>query len=240
MLIFSFALFQTTILIQRNISQDKIPVLPQFLKYFFLQVFFNLANLYTKNEMYVEAINTYSIMTKNKMFPNVNRLKVNIGNIYFRMGNYPKAIKMYRMALDQVPNNQKELRLKITHNIAILFIKLGQYSDAAASFEYIMSERPDMKSGMHLVLCYYAIGDIEKIKKAFRQLVDVQLDYDESAKIQADVEDNQNQQYVLDVIRNDELASLFNAKKKGAEKSIMLLVDLISSIIEENYNDGKC
>lgn len=212
----------------------------QCLKHFFLQVFFNLANLYTKNEMYVEAINTYSIMTKNKMFPNVNRLKVNIGNIYFRMGNYPKAIKMYRMALDQVPNNQKELRLKITHNIAILFIKLGQYSDAAASFEYIMSERPDMKSGMHLVLCYYAIGDIEKIKKAFRQLVDVQLDYDESAKIQADVEDNQNQQYVLDVIRNDELASLFNAKKKGAEKSIMLLVDLISSIIEENYNDGKC
>lgn len=212
----------------------------QCLTHFFLQVFFNLANLYTKNEMYVEAINTYSIMTKNKMFPNVNRLKVNIGNIYFRMGNYPKAIKMYRMALDQVPNNQKELRLKITHNIAILFIKLGQYSDAAASFEYIMSERPDMKSGMHLVLCYYAIGDIEKIKKAFRQLVDVQLDYDESAKIQADVEDNQNQQYVLDVIRNDELASLFNAKKKGAEKSIMLLVDLISSIIEENYNDGKC
>lgn len=38
------------------------------------------------------------------------RLKVNMGNIYFRQRNYPKAIKFYRMALDQVPNSHKEMR----------------------------------------------------------------------------------------------------------------------------------
>lgn len=47
--------------------------------------------------MNIEALNTYSIMTKNKMFPHVNQLKLNMGNIYYRMGIYPKAIKMYRM-----------------------------------------------------------------------------------------------------------------------------------------------
>lgn len=80
-------------------------------------VLFNLANIYAKSKMYVEALNTYAMMTKNKMFPNVNRLKINMGNIYFQLGHFSKAIKMYRMALDQVPSNQKELRLKISHNI---------------------------------------------------------------------------------------------------------------------------
>lgn len=133
--------------------------------------------------MYVEALNHYNLMIKNKLFDNVNRLKVNMGNIYFQLGLYPKAIKMYRMALDQVPNNQKELRLKITHNIAILFIKMGQYSDAAASFEFIMSEKADLKSGLHLILCYYAIGDVEKMKRAFQLLLEVQIDFDDEHKM---------------------------------------------------------
>ena len=40
------------------------------------------------------------------------RLKVNIGNIYFKQKNYAKAIKFYRMALDQVPNTHKIMRYK--------------------------------------------------------------------------------------------------------------------------------
>lgn len=40
----------------------------------------------------------------------LGRLKVNMGNIYFKQKNYPKAIKFYRMALDQVPNTHKEMR----------------------------------------------------------------------------------------------------------------------------------
>lgn len=33
-----------------------------------------------------------------------------MGNIYFKQGQYAKAIKMYRMALDQVSSSQKNLR----------------------------------------------------------------------------------------------------------------------------------
>lgn len=52
-------------------------------------------------------------------------------------------------------------------SLGILFIKMGQYSDAAASFEFIMSEqRADLKSGLHLILCYYALGDIEKMVRS--------------------------------------------------------------------------
>lgn len=35
-----------------------------------LQVLFNLANQYAANEMYAEALNTYQVIVKNKMFSN--------------------------------------------------------------------------------------------------------------------------------------------------------------------------
>lgn len=200
-------------------------------------VLFNLANIYAKSRMYVEALNTYAMMTKNKMFPNVNRLKVNMGNIYFQLGHFSKAIKMYRMALDQVPSNQKELRLKISHNIGILFIKMGQYSDAAASFEFIMSERADLKSGLHLILCYYALGDIEKMKRGFQHLLDVPIDMTDDHKMSS-LMSNPSQQYVIDFMKNDKYALFENHQKHLAKKNVLMSANLISNIIEENFNDG--
>ena len=71
-------------------------------------VLFNLANQYAANEMYTEALNTYQVITKNRMFNNAGRLRVNMGNIYFKLGQYAKAIKFYRMALDQVSYRGKK------------------------------------------------------------------------------------------------------------------------------------
>jgi len=70
-----------------------------------------------------------------------------MGNIYFKQRNYSKAVKFYRMALDQVPNTHKEMKFKIMQNIASSFIKLGQYEDAVTSLEHIMSERPNIPTG---------------------------------------------------------------------------------------------
>ncbi|KAM9300253.1 intraflagellar transport protein 88 homolog isoform 2-T2 [Morus bassanus] len=72
-------------------------------------VLFNLASQYAANEMYAEALNTYQVIVKNKMFSNGGRLKVNMGNIYLKQRNYSKAIKFYRMALDQIPSVHKEM-----------------------------------------------------------------------------------------------------------------------------------
>ncbi|ETN65597.1 tetratricopeptide repeat protein 10, tpr10 [Anopheles darlingi] len=200
-------------------------------------VLFNLANVYAKNEMYIEALNTYTLMTKNKMFPNVNRLKINMGNIYFQLGLYTKAIKMYRMALDQVPGNQKELRLKITHNIGILFIRMGQYSDAATSFEFIMSEKGDLKTGLHLILCYYALGDVEKIKHAFQLLLDIQIDYNEEEKL-FQANSNPSHDYINELIKSDELHNYERKLRQLAEKNILISANLISTIIDDYFNDG--
>ncbi len=65
-------------------------------------VCFNLANCYYLVKMYDEALNTYNLIVKNKQYPQSGRLRVNMGNIYFEQKKYPMAVKMYRMALDQV------------------------------------------------------------------------------------------------------------------------------------------
>lgn len=54
-------------------------------------------------------------------------LRVNMGNIYFEQQKYPAAIKMYRMALDQVPLTSKSVRNCIMRNIGIAFMRVGQY-----------------------------------------------------------------------------------------------------------------
>lgn len=200
-------------------------------------VLFNLANIYAKSKMYAEALHTYVTMTKNKMFSNVNRLKINIGNIYFQLGHYSEAIKMYQKALDQVPSNQKELRLKISHNIGVLFIKMGQYSDAAASYEFIMSERADLKSGLHLILCYYALGDIDKMKRGFQHLLDVPVDTSDDSRMSS-LMSNTTQQYIIDLMKGDKFAAHENRQRLLAKKNVLMAANLISNVIEESFNDG--
>ena len=67
-------------------------------------------------------------------------------------------------------------------NIGIVFVKMGQYSDAITSFEHIMGEEPDFKTGFNLILCYYALGDREKMKRAFQKLLTVDLKIDDEDK----------------------------------------------------------
>ena len=48
-------------------------------------------------------------LVRNKAYPQSGGLRVNLGNIYFEQKKFPLAIKMYRMALDQVPQSGKEV-----------------------------------------------------------------------------------------------------------------------------------
>ena len=139
------------------------------------------------------------MITKNRMFSNAGRLRVNMGNIYFKLGQYAKAIKFYRMALDQVANTHKSMRIKIMHNIGILFVKMTQYADACTSFEWIMSEQPDFKTGLHLVLCYYALGDKERTKKGFQQLLEVPVEQDDEDKYMS-VNDDPHSNLILEAV----------------------------------------
>ncbi|MCO5554701.1 hypothetical protein L7F22_008234 [Adiantum nelumboides] len=90
-------------------------------------VCFNLAYQYERSKLFSEALTTYSQIIKNKQFSQGGRLRINMGNIYYEQGNYPLAIKMYRMALDQTPNSYKETRFRIMRNIGNALMQIGEY-----------------------------------------------------------------------------------------------------------------
>uniref|UniRef100_A0A9L0TCH0 Intraflagellar transport protein 88 homolog n=1 Tax=Equus caballus TaxID=9796 RepID=A0A9L0TCH0_HORSE len=200
-------------------------------------VLFNLASQYSANEMYAEALNTYQVIVKNKMFSNAGRLKVNMGNIYLKQRNYSKAIKFYRMALDQIPSVHKEMRIKILQNIGVTFIKTGQYSDAINSFEHIMSMAPNLKAGFNLILSYFAVGDQEKMKKAFQKLIAVPLEIDEDDKY-ISPNDDPHTNLVIEAIKNDHLRQMERERKAMAEKYIMTAAKLIAPVIETSFAVG--
>ncbi|XP_069569502.1 intraflagellar transport protein 88 homolog isoform X2 [Brachyistius frenatus] len=200
-------------------------------------VLLNLANQFENNEMYPEALNTYQVIVKNKIFSNAGRLKVNMANIYFKQKNYPKAIKFYRMALDQISNAHKEMRIKIMQNIGVVFVRMGQYSDAITSFEHIMSESPNINTGLNLTLCYYAIGDRERMKTAFQKLISVPLGIDEEDKY-IPSNDDANSNMVVEAIKNDKLHQMERNLKIQAEKYIMTAAKLIAPAIETSFATG--
>ncbi|XP_036413762.1 intraflagellar transport protein 88 homolog [Colossoma macropomum] len=200
-------------------------------------VLFNLANQYANNDMNTEALNTYQVIVKNKMFNNAGRLKVNMGNIYFKQKNYPKAIKFYRMALDQISNAHTEMRIKIMQNIGVSFIRMGQYSDAITSFDHIMSESPNIKTGFNLILCYCAIGDRERMKKSFQKLICVPLGIDEEDKY-ISPNDDPHANLLIEAIKNDQLHQMERERKALAEKYIMTSAKLIAPAIESTFAAG--
>ncbi|XP_028289429.1 intraflagellar transport protein 88 homolog isoform X2 [Parambassis ranga] len=200
-------------------------------------VLLNLANQYVNNEMYPEALNMFQVIVKNKMFSNTGHLKVNMANIYFKHKNYPKAIKFYRMALDQISNAHKEMRIKIMQNICVVFIRMGQYTDAITSYEHIMSESPNIKTGFNLILCYYAIGDKERMKKAFQKLIAIPLGIDEEDKY-IPSNDDTSSNMVIEAIKNDKLHQMERDLKVKAERYIMTAAKLIAPAIETSFASG--
>uniref|UniRef100_A0A0K8TIU5 Intraflagellar transport protein 88 n=3 Tax=Lygus hesperus TaxID=30085 RepID=A0A0K8TIU5_LYGHE len=199
-------------------------------------VLFNLASQFENNEMSNEALNTYSAIIGNRMFQNSNQLKVNMGNIYARLGQIPKAIKMYRMALDQVPNTYTDYRAKIMHNIGILFIRMGQFNDACGSFEYIMQERPNFKAGLYTIVCYFAMGDKEKMKESFTKLLSIPLDIDEERYTLTD--DDSGSKLVQEVIRDDKLRRLERELTSVAHNCILTAAKLIAPAIDTSFSAG--
>ncbi|KAL1436301.1 hypothetical protein MTO96_049814 [Rhipicephalus appendiculatus] len=68
-------------------------------------------------------------------------------------------------------------------NIALAFVSMGHLVDAVTSLEYIMAERADFRTALHLVVCQYhlaagsAVGSgHDKVRRSFLKLLDVAPD----------------------------------------------------------------
>ena len=199
-------------------------------------VCFNLANAYHQSKMYEEALHTYSLLVKNKQYPQSGRLRVNMGNIHYEQGKFPNAIKMYRMALDQIPSNSKEVRFKIMRNIAHAFVRMGNYKDAQMSYEAIMESRPNLQSGFNLLVCYFALGDREKMKQCLSKLVAIR-ETDSGVPLTVD-EDDKDEKDDDDEDEEDELTRSEKEERRNAKALILQAAKLIAPRIADSKEGG--
>ncbi|EFJ48487.1 hypothetical protein VOLCADRAFT_101916 [Volvox carteri f. nagariensis] len=190
---------------------------------------FNLAHMYHMNRNYSEALNLYQAIVRNKDYPQSGWLRVNMGNIYLEQKKYPTAIKMYRMALDQIAATAKEVRFKIMRNIGIAFVKLGQYPDALQSFATVMDNVPDHQTGYNLVMCNYALSDREGMKTAFQKLLKVsppqEMDDDDD-----DVLNDEDEMQA--VVADDGLKEELRKRNSAITRLIVKAAQLISEKVD--------
>merc|ERR1719272_26310 len=93
------------------------------------------------------------------------------------------------MALDQEQYHSQKMRNNILRNIGHAFVKMGQYADAISSFEHVLEQRPikdlggterkapgqDFETAFNALLCYFAMGEPEKMKRAFMVILQQEL-----------------------------------------------------------------
>ncbi|CAF0761928.1 unnamed protein product [Adineta ricciae] len=196
------------------------------------------ANMYTKCGMNSEALNHYNTLLKSKLLPIPHRLRINIGNVYLHSKQYAKALKMYRMALDQIPEQNADLKFKIRENIAATHILMGQYAEAAQAYESIMQERPNYRSGLNLLLCYHALTQRDKTRRVFTDLLKIPfLSSDEDYQPSVDKE-NKQANLVLEATRDDRLRQFERKRRRFAEHVIVTAAKIVGNNFDGDFVGG--
>ncbi|CAF0743268.1 unnamed protein product [Didymodactylos carnosus] len=200
-------------------------------------VILNCANMYSKCGMNSEALNQYNIILKGKLLPVSSRLRINIGNVFLHTKHHAKALKMYRMALDQIPEQNADLKFKVRENIAAVHIEMGQYNEAAQCYESIVQERPNYRSGFNLLLCYHTLGQREKTKRAFTDLLKIPFLSSDDDNYQAPPEDKQAN-LVMEAIRDDRLRTFERKRRRFAEHVIVTAAKIVGSNVDGDFVSG--
>jgi len=50
---------------------------------------------------------------------------------------------------------------------------MNQYAEAAQAYESIIQERPNYRSALNLLLCYHTLGQRDKTRRAFSDLLKI-------------------------------------------------------------------
>lgn len=191
----------------------------------------NLASMYERNELWAEARGEYERVGSTKACENQFLTKINIGNIHFRCDDMQQAIKVYKMALDMAPQKYAALKYKIMKNIAHAYVRLKDYAEASAAYEEILGKFPDLETAYNLMLCLYSLGDKEKLKRTFTEMLGVQTFWSVPAGQLGEEEGEKR-------LQEDPLVSELSIRKTQAVKLITDCAKLIAPVICPSMEEG--
>ncbi len=162
-------------------------------------VWFHLALTYEKNGLLDEAIHAYSFLVKKKQISSPEIIRINMGNAYYNKGQYNDAIKMYRMALDLIPQSKKQLGYKVCSNIGNTFVKMGDFRRALQSLNEVVTNGPDTRSSLNLILCLHYVGRFEEALQVFRKMLESPIldDINKCSTEEKKCDDDQTSRYAF-------------------------------------------
>jgi tetratricopeptide (TPR) repeat protein len=102
----------------------------------------------------------------------------NLGIVLSRLGLMREAIASYQKALTLSPDNAK-----IEFNLAIAFIKAGDYDAAAGQLTQLQKNAPDTRYEELLAFCYYHLGYYSLAARSAERVYEVQPDDPSNALI---------------------------------------------------------
>ena len=78
------------------------------------------------------------------------------------------------MSLDMAPSKFGAIKYKIMKNIGHAYVKKNEFVEAIQAYEDVMNKYPDYETAFNLMLCLYTIGDKQKMKPAFTEMLNIE------------------------------------------------------------------
>ncbi len=283
----------------------------------------HLGSTYERSGMGDEALQVYQGLVKQRaaLPPVAGWVRLNMGNVHYRQQRYAQAVKMYRMALDQIPaSTHKATRLKVYRNLGHAFVRLGQLPEAVQAYEMVVlnpSHHPEggvsgggeagatsglqasqggggphgpgssgsnvlaqssaffssssfgltsphvvvfgdyFHTAFNLLLCYYALGQTDKMKRAFVKMVSTisspsgleeeEEEEEEEDAADPDTDENEAGRRAAEDLRENaapasDLREEMRRRRKEAAHYLLQAAKLIAPVLDAkgDWNAGYC
>ncbi|MBX7174898.1 MAG: tetratricopeptide repeat protein [Pyrinomonadaceae bacterium] len=114
------------------------------------------------------------LQTSLQKSPNNEKLKYEIGRVYYSQGNYPRAIESLSVSYNKLPESAPEYRLAV-RMLGLSHYVLGHLSDAIPFLEKVTVWEPNNNEfGYALGVSYIQTRQPEKSRQSFAKLFGVQ------------------------------------------------------------------
>ncbi|KAK8864014.1 Intraflagellar transport protein 88 [Tritrichomonas musculus] len=177
-------------------------------------VLMQLADAYKRNAMWEDALNTLQRLLKDREFPHLHMIYLEIGNIYSAQQKYEEAIKNYEMGINHLKPDTNRLMARFHQCCGIAHIQLGDYHKALSEFETAMRQDPSIKTGYNLVLCHSILSSVDELRDSFTRLLAVKPPMTITEMNDSDVLGNQ-----MHIERREQVRLVMLASRLVATKS---------------------